>query len=143
MSRRRSTLLKVINTTIVTIIIGLMIAPFFIMISTSLKSFGEVTKWPPNWIPDTLNWNNYSEVWNKEGNMKISFINSLIVSLSTMGLCTILGTFAAYGVSRFKFKGKDIFLFLVIITQMFSAVILIGPMYGIIRDLGLLNTIYP
>ena len=140
MNKKSSIAFKVLNTIIVTMIIGLMIAPFFIMLSTSLKSYAEVTRWPPKWIPDILKWNNYIEVWNKEGNIRTSFINSLIVSLSTMILCTILGTFAAYGVSRFKFKGKNMFLFLIIITQMFSAVILIGPMYGIIRDLGLLNT---
>lgn len=140
MKIKKSTIIKIINTLIVTLIIGFMIAPFFIMVSTSLKSFEEVTKWPPNWIPEVLKWSNFSEVWHDEGNIKRAFINSLIVSLSTMGLCTVLGTFAAYGVSRFKFKGKKPFLFLVIMSQMFSPVILIGPMYKIVVELGLLNT---
>ena len=117
-----------------------MIAPFFIMISVSLKSYEEVTKWPPNWIPEVLRWDNFSAVWNGDGNIKRAFINSLIVSFSTMILCTLIGTFAAYGVSRFRFKGKKIFMFLVIITQMFSPVILIAPMYKIMTEFGLLNT---
>ena len=140
MKIKKSTVIKIINTLITALIIGLMIAPFFIMLSTAFKSYEEVTKWPPNWIPEVLKWNNFSEVWRDEGNIKRAFINSLIVSGSTMGICTILGTFAAYGVSRFKFKGKKPFLFLVIMSQMFSPVILIGPMYKIIVELGLLNT---
>lgn len=140
MKIKKSTLIKIINTIITLCIIGLMIAPFFIMLSTAFKSYEEVTKWPPNWIPEVLKWNNFSEVWQDEGNIKRAFINSLIVSGSTMGLCTLLGSFAAYGVSRFKFKGKKPFLFLVIMSQMFSPVILIGPMYKIIVELGLLNT---
>lgn len=140
MNIKKSTVLKIINTIVVAAIIALMILPFFIMISTSLKSYAEVTKWPPTWIPDIAKWQNYSAVWMGKGNIRGAFINSLVVSLSTMGLCILLGSFAAYGVSRFKFRGKKMFLFLIIVTQMFSAVILIGPMYMIMRDLGLLNT---
>ncbi|AHM57901.1 carbohydrate ABC transporter membrane protein 2, CUT1 family (plasmid) [Peptoclostridium acidaminophilum DSM 3953] len=140
MKIKKIPILKIINTAIITVIIGLMIVPFFIMISTSLKSYAEVTKWPPVWLPDIPKWENFSTVWSKAGNIRIAFVNSLIVSLSTMLLCTVLGSFAAYSASRFKFAGKKPFLFGVIITQMFSAVILIGPMYGIIRDMGLLNT---
>ena len=140
MKKKKTTIIKIMNTLITVIIVGLMIAPFFIMISVAFKSYEEVTKWPPNWIPDVLRWDNFIEVWSGEGNIRRAFINSLIVSLSTMILCTVLATFAAYGVSRFRFKGKKMFMFLIIITQMFSAVILIGPMYKIITKLGLLNT---
>lgn len=140
MKIKKKVIIKIINTLITATIIGLMIAPFFIMISVSLKSYEEVTKWPPNWIPDVLKWDNFSEVWSGDGNIKRAFMNSFIVSFSTMILCTLLGTFAAYGVSRFKFKGKKMFMLFVLITQMFSPVILIAPMYKIIIDLGLLNT---
>lgn len=140
MNIKKRIVIKIINTIITAIIIGLMIVPFFIMLSIAFKSYEEVTKWPPNWIPDVLRWNNFSEVWSGEGNIKRAFMNSLIVSTSTMILCTVLGTFSAYGASRFKFKGKNIFMFLIIIAQMFSAVILIGPMYKIIKELNLLNT---
>lgn len=140
MKIKKKIIINIINTVITAIIIGFMIAPFFIMISVSLKSYEEVTKWPPNWIPEVLRWDNFSAVWNGDGNIKRAFINSLIVSFSTMILCTLLGTFAAYGVSRFRFKGKKIFMFLVIITQMFSPVILIAPMYKIMTEFGILNT---
>lgn len=140
MKIKKTIIMKIINTIITASIIGLMIAPFFIMLSVSFKSYEEVTKWPPNWIPEILKWDNFSAVWSHEGNIKRAFINSLIISVSTMILCTVLGIFAAYGVSRFRFKGRKMFLFLIIITQMFSPVILIAPMYKIIVELGLLNT---
>lgn len=142
MNKKRIHYLKIIKTLIVMLIIFLFISPFFIMISTSLKEYTEITKWPPTWIPDILQWENYRDVWIGNGNIRRPFFNSLIVSTSTMILCTVLGTFAAYAVSRFRFVGKKTFLFLIIVTQMFSAVILIGPMYEIMRDLGLLNTYF-
>lgn len=131
---------RIMLTFLATIIIGLMIIPFFIMISTSLKSYGEVTAWPPDWIPDVLRWENYKDVWSGDSNFKRAFTNSLIVSTSTMLICIILGSTAAYAVSRFDFRGKKSFLFIIIVTQMFSAVTLVGPMYKIVKNLGLLNT---
>lgn len=134
------TLQRILLTSLATVIIGLMIIPFFIMISTSFKSFTEVTVWPPDWIPDVFRWENYKEVWSGAGNFKRAFTNSLIVSTSTMLICTVLGSLGAYAVSRFEFKGKKSFLFIIIVTQMFSSVTLVGPMYKIVRSLGLLNT---
>ena len=142
MNKKRIHFMKIIKTLIVMLIILLFISPFFIMISTSLKEFTEITKWPPTWIPDVLRWENYRDVWSDDSNIRRPFFNSLIVSTTTMVLCTVLGSFAAYGVSRFRFVGKKSFLFLVIVTQMFSAVILMGPMYEIMRELGLLNTYF-
>lgn len=140
MSKKKLKLSKLLKTAILCSAVLLMIIPFFIMISTSFKTYGEVTRWPPSWIPDVFQFENYTEVWTGEGNIRRALVNSIIVSSSTMAICIVLGSFAAYGVSRFNFKGKKVFLFVIILTQMFSPVVLVGPMYQVIRDLGLLNT---
>ena len=140
MKMKKSKLIKIVNTIITSIIIGLMISPIFIMISVAFKSYEEVTKWPPKFLPEVINFDNFIAVWSGDSSIKIPFINSLIVSISAMILTVILGVLAAYAVSRFKFKGRKFFLFLVIVTQMFSPVILIGPMYKIMTELNLLNT---
>lgn len=140
MKMKKSNLIKIVNTIITSIIIGLMISPIFIMISVAFKSYEEVTKWPPKFLPEVLNFDNFIVVWSGDSSIKTPFINSLIVSISAMILTIILGILAAYAVSRFKFKGRKVFLFLVIVTQMFSPVILIGPMYKIMTELNLLNT---
>lgn len=140
MKMKKSNLIKIVNTIITSIIIALMISPIIIMISVAFKSYEEVTKWPPKFLPQAINFNNFIDVWSGESSIKIPFINSLIVSISAMILTVILGILAAYAVSRFKFKGRKVFLFLIIVTQMFSPVILIGPMYKIMTELNLLNT---
>ena len=140
MKMKKSNLIKIINTIITSIIIALMISPIIIMVSVAFKSYEEVTKWPPKFLPEVLNFDNFIAVWSGDSSIKIPFINSLIVSISAMILTVILGVLAAYAVSRFKFKGRKFFLFLVIVTQMFSPVILIGPMYKIMTELNLLNT---
>ena len=140
MKMKKGNLIKIVNTIITSIIIALMISPIIIMISVAFKTYEEVTKWPPKFLPEVINFNNFIDAWSGDSSIKTPFINSLIVSISVMILTVILGILAAYAVSRFKFKGRKVFLFLVIVTQMFSPVILIGPMYKIMTELNLLNT---
>lgn len=131
---------KLIKTLIIATIIFFMLIPIAIMISTSLKTYTEITLWPPKFIPDEIQWENYYEVIFGEKNIRRPFNNSLIVAITSSTICVLLGSFAAFGVTRYQFIGKKIFFFIIIFTQMFSAVILVNPMYIIFRDLGLLNT---
>ncbi|MDO5708280.1 MAG: carbohydrate ABC transporter permease [Andreesenia angusta] len=131
------------RTIVFILIIGVlifMLFPFVVMISTAFKNLNEVSIWPPKWIPEVINWKNFSDVWKGTVDLKTAFKNSIIVSLATMGLCTIMGCLGAYSVSRYNFKGKKAFMFLMIMTQMFSAVILVAPMFQIVKLLGLLDT---
>lgn len=62
------------------------------------------------------------------------------ISLIVMILCIIIGILAAYSVTRFEFIGKKTFLMAIILTQMFSPVLLVNPMYLTFRSLNLLDT---
>lgn len=131
---------KILITAALLAILFFLLFPFVLMVSTSLKAYEDVNLWPPRWIPEKVQWQNFSEIWKGSISLKTAFVNSLIVSLSTMGLCVIIGCLAAYAVSRYNFRGKKIFMFAMIMTQMFSAVILVAPMYQIMKELKLLNT---
>lgn len=117
-----------------------LVFPFFIMIGTSLKSYKDIITWPPKIFSSNIKIYNFIEAWSSSYNLKLGFINSFIVSLSTMVLCILLGSIAAYALARFEFFGKKAFLFLVLLTQMFSQIILVVPLYNIMNKLGLLNT---
>ncbi|MBP9708674.1 MAG: carbohydrate ABC transporter permease [Oligoflexales bacterium] len=68
------------------------------------------------------------------------FKNSFLIALLTSLVCVFLASSAAYGFSRFKFPGRKQGLFLFMLVQMFPGVILIIPLYYIMRQLGLLNS---
>ncbi len=137
---KNSIISKIIAGVLILGILIFLLFPFVVMISTSLKDLNEVGVWPPKWIPSKVNWSNYSDVWEGTISLSNAFKNSIIVSLATMLLCTIMGCLGGYAVSRYHFRGKKIFLFLMIMTQMFSAVILVAPMFNIVKSLGLLDT---
>lgn len=116
-----------------------LILPFLWMISTSFKEADEVFQEVPKWLPRKFSFHNYVEIWNR-GYFKQYFLNSIIVSLCTMGISLIVAMFAGYGISRFRFRGRTFFSVTLIVVQMFPSMLLLIPMYIIMSKLGLLNT---
>lgn len=69
------------------------------------------------------------------------FRNSLVVSLGAAFFTTLFAAGAGYAFSRFKFAGKRIIIALMLVTQMFPLLMIIAPIYKIVADLGLLNSL--
>lgn len=131
---------KIIRTIIAFILVFLLIFPVFILLNSSLQTYEQIRSWPPQWFT-SLQWSNFVDIFQGNQNILRPLLNSLYVSTLTMILCVFVGSLAAYAVSRFNFKGNKSFLMAVILTQMFSPVILVTPMYTIFRDLSLLNSL--
>ncbi|MFO1033248.1 MAG: carbohydrate ABC transporter permease [Hyphomicrobiales bacterium] len=68
------------------------------------------------------------------------FQNSLIVAITSTLLAVGLGTFTAYGFSRFKMKGEDDLLFFILSTRMLPPVVVAIPMFLMYRAAGLTDT---
>ena len=69
------------------------------------------------------------------------FLNSVIVSLATAALVTVVATLAGYAMSRFAFRGKAALAIALLLTQTFPLVMVIPPMYRIMGQLGLTNSL--
>jgi len=67
-------------------------------------------------------------------------LNSLIVAGATTVIGVVLSVTAAYGLSRYRFPGKEGFLRTLLITQMFPGVAVAIPLYFLLDKLGLLNS---
>jgi multiple sugar transport system permease protein len=69
------------------------------------------------------------------------FANSMIVSLSSAAIVTLIAAASGYALSRFRFRGKSVIVFTMLLTQMFPLLILIAPIYSVVSKLGLLNSL--
>jgi multiple sugar transport system permease protein len=69
------------------------------------------------------------------------FLNSVLVSGSTSLIVTLIASAAGYAFSRFRFRGKQIVAFLLLLTQTFPLVMVIPPIYRIMGDLHLTNSL--
>lgn len=117
----------------------LMLFPFMVMISTMLKPGSEVYSANPHWIPHEWRLKNLAEVWAKY-NLLRYFENSLIIALGTTFLNMLLSVPAAYAVARLKFRGRKFVLYLYLVIQMFSPVIVVISLFKTFASLRLLDT---
>lgn len=113
--------------------------PILWMLSTSVKSTDEIMTGTPHWIPVNFTLDAYKNLF-KLYPFKDYFISSIIVSLWSTGIAVLFSLFAAYGVTRYNFKGKEGFLTYLLVTQMFPSIMLLIPSYKILTGYHLSNT---
>ena len=115
--------------------------PFYWMLITSLKPASKLFEKNISYIASTPTFQNYTELVTN-----IDFFsymgNSLLIATCTVALSLTVSLLAAYGFSRFIFKGKHMFLTSFLSINMFPTVLLLIPLYSIMRTIGLLYTPY-
>ena len=122
------------------IFIGLTLFPLIWVFTTSLKPNDETMSFPPKLIPENVTLENYVFVFTNSTIIK-SLYNSLIVSFGSMILNVTICALAGYALARFEFKAKKIFFSLILGLFTIPIVINIIPLYTILANLGLLNSL--
>lgn len=120
----------------------LFILPLFWMISTSLKSTGEIFSIPPQWIPETLEWGNYIEAVNSFPFIRYAANSIFITGLSVFG-GVLSSAYVAYGFAKLEWPGKNLWFTLLLATMMVPSQITMIPLFIFYSELGWINTYYP
>ncbi len=113
--------------------------PLLWMISSSLKLENEVFTIPIQWIPKVFHFENYLTIWNKV-NFTTYTLNSFKLTIIVTAIQLFTCTFAAYGFSKCKFKGRDLLFMLYVATIAVPWQVYMLPQYTMIRTLGLIDT---
>ncbi|MYT68959.1 MULTISPECIES: carbohydrate ABC transporter permease [unclassified Streptomyces] len=117
-----------------TLLTGFVLLPVFVMVSSSLKPLEDV-QGKFRWIPSGLTIRPYIDIWSTVPLAKY-FVNSLIVAGAATVCSVIVAVFAAYAVSRYRFKGKRVFTVTVLSTQMFPGILFLLPLFLIYVNIG-------
>jgi ABC-type glycerol-3-phosphate transport system permease component len=112
--------------------------PFFWMLSTSLKLPEDTFASVPRLIPPRFTLENYKRAFS-ETLLSRYFLNSIYVASVVTLLGVILSALGAYGFSRFRFPGRNFFLLFILCIQMLPSVVIIIPLFIVMRNMGLLN----
>lgn len=115
------------------------IFPFAFAFSTALRPRAELFRYPPTWLPDTWSWHNFVDVWSAVPLARY-VRNSLVVSLGATALNVTLAVPAAYALARLDFPGKTLFRQMLLVTQMFSPVVLVIGLFRFMSRLQLVDT---
>ncbi|HTO21750.1 MAG TPA: carbohydrate ABC transporter permease [Spirochaetia bacterium] len=121
------------------VILLFLLFPFFVMISTMIKSGQDVYSDPPHWIPSHVEWSNFVTVWTQY-DLASYFLASLIIALGATVLNTLLSVPAAYAVARLRFPGRKFAMYLLLMIEMFSPVIVIISLFKVVAGFHMLDS---
>ncbi len=122
-------------------VFGTSVKPGNQIVDTELEIIPPLSEWTGEHYTDIFSQNNeyinfyginMADIW-------VFFLNSLLVAAGTTLLGLVLATTAAYGFSRFEFRGKGSAMLSFLIVQMFPGVLIIVPYFILLKSLGLLN----
>jgi multiple sugar transport system permease protein len=143
-SKKRTEQIVQITATVLCIIgVLIILFPLAWMISTSLKTKAEVAKFPPVWIPNIPQWNNYAEALTGQNRFDIYFKNTMIYALGAMIGETLSCALVGYGFARLRAPGKNALFVLVLGTMMLPGTVTLIPQYIIFANLGWIDTWLP
>ncbi len=137
---RRSRLRKFVEVEIPALaIVAFALGPYLWMFLTSLKSEADIAAWPVRWLPTSVTLEHYRMLLERTsfaGNL----FNSLIIALGAV--CVGLGVAipAAYAFSRYRFPGRRVLMTQFLVINMFPIVLIIIPLFVLMRRLGLIDT---
>lgn len=124
----------------VAVMVALVAFPLFWMIGSSFKPKTELYDFPPTFFPTTFTLDNYVELLTATSFLTY-FKNSLIVAGGSTLLSMLIGSFGGYALSRFRFPGFGLFARMTLLAYMLPSIMLVIPLYVIIGELGLVNTL--
>ena len=115
--------------------------PFIIMLSTSLKGAKEAIQYPPTIIPKNITFEHYRDIFNPKIFPFLNyFMNSLYVAVFTAIISVAAGIFGGYSLSKLNFMGKTVINDSFYTVYMFSGILLVVPLFRIMSKLGLHDT---
>ncbi len=133
-----SVLLRVIAGAVVLLIF---VMPYVIMLLGSVKSKAEIRSVEPTFFPKEWHWENYLTMWSTpETPLAQNLISTIVIALGATLLVVHVSMPAAYYTARFKFAGRMVFLFLVIVTQMLQPAVLTSGLFRQFLAFGIMDT---
>lgn len=115
------------------------LAPIVWTFITSLKREEDIITPVLQYLPSQVTFENYVNIWNRS-NFQRLIGNSLITTTLTLVICLTLGALAAYSFSRYKFRGRNTLLLFYLVIRMFPVVLMIIPLFIMLKNLRLLDS---
>lgn len=119
-----------------------MVAPLLWMFSTSLKSKEDVFALPPVWIPETISFAKYAEIWSM-GPLLSGISNSLIIAVSVTVVGTFTSSLAAFAFAKLQFRGKNKIFLLLFASVMIPYPVIMIPQFIMFSSVGWIDSLLP
>jgi alpha-1,4-digalacturonate transport system permease protein len=121
------------------VLVVFLLPPVWLFLS-ALKPQAEIFQWPPTLWPANPTLENFVNTLSR-AKFLVFFKNSAIVSIVSALLSVTISVMAGYALAKFRFKGDTIFFLLIMSSLMVPLQIIMIPVFLVLRDLGLLETL--
>lgn len=110
---------------------AIILFPFAVMLISAIKSNAEIFVGIDEfrWLPEAPQWENFWKLQEKVPQIWRFFLNSAIIASGSTMLSVAFALPAAYALARLTFRGRGLFLQAVLVTQMFSPIVIIIGLY--------------
>ncbi|MEV8045614.1 carbohydrate ABC transporter permease [Streptomyces griseoluteus] len=141
-ARRRSegSVLNVFSHGVLVIWAVMVVLPLLWAVMTSFKDDSSIFGSP--WaLPDKLHFDNWSRAWS-QAHMSDYFLNTVLVVGGSLIGTLVLGSMAAYVLARFDFPGNRFIYYLFVGGMSFPIMLALVPLFYVVNNMGMLNTIH-
>lgn len=123
------------------VVLLIFVLPYSIMFFGSVKTKSQIRSVEPTYFPTEWHWENYVNMWSTpETPLVQNLISTIVISVFATLLVLLVAMPAAYYTARFKFPGRMVFLFLVIVTQMLQPAVLTSGLFRQFLAFDLIDT---
>lgn len=114
--------------------------PLLWLFSTAFKSPSELTRLTPTVFPTDWTLGNFDVAF-EETQLWSALRNSLVVAVATAVITTLIALPASYALARFKSRLRNVTIGWILVSQVFPFILIVIPVFIVLRNLGLINTL--
>lgn len=122
------------------LVVLVMFYPALWMVLSAFKTNREIFRRPFG-LPNEWLWSNFAKAW-EQGGLGGLYLNSILVTAAAVTLTVLLATAAAFAFSRLEFPGRRWLYRLLLIGLLLPPPVVAIPLFTLLRDIGLLNTLW-
>ena len=120
----------------------LFLVPVYWMVISALKGNEELSRFPPTWFPEVLDWSNFGQAVTVMP--FLTFFRNTVVITALVTLFSVLANFVvAYGFACLEWRGRDRLFYVVLATLFLPFPVTLIPMFDLYASLGWINTFLP
>jgi len=138
--KHQSLVRRIISYLPLVLLLVFILFPFYWTFITSVKPEDELYGAAVTYWPRVITFESYKKLFTTTVNFLAAMKNSFIVASLTTMVSLTASTLAAYAFSRYEFAGRKSLMCIFLCNNMFPTVLLLIPLYTIMRKLGFLYT---
>lgn len=132
---------KSLRMALTALVVALFLFPPLWIVASSLKPSMEIFAWPPTLLPHTWTLANFTGALSA-ARFDLFFRNSAVVAVASSALSVTISIMAGFALSKYRFPGEGLCFMLIMATLMIPLQVILIPMFLVLKDLGLLDSLW-